>query len=253
MSAHQATGGRVWGADGTVSQLVSFLPRARPLGPLDHAPGCCVHPRIQHPGLCWGPQRSPHMLTEQMDGNKGEHPHPKHSDLVHYCVTLTPHASKRPLWPGLSQGSTLPAPARSRTPSTAPASVWGEHPGGVSFHDPDKPLPISNPTSSPPPSMPRAGTASLLTPGGLSLVLPFFLPLLRTQPQLSVSCTPRGEVSRWNLLTVSGNPSLCVSEMGLISRNDTCTIVSSQTHIYLEHFLKVFFYIFQVHDTVNRV
>lgn len=188
-----------------------------------------------------------------MEIKENTHTPNTHSDPGHCGMALTPHASRRPLWPGLSQGSSLPAPARSRAPSTAPASVWGEHPGGVSFHDPDKPLPRSNPTSSPPLSMPRAGTASLLTPGGLSLVLPFFLPLLRTQPQLSVSCAPRGEVSRLNLLMVSGNPSLCISEMGLISRNDTCTIVSSQTHIYFKYFLKVFFYIFQVHDTANRV
>ena len=123
---------------------------------------------------------------------------------------LTPRTPppQRPLWPGLPQGSPLPAPARSRAPSTAPASVWGQHPGGGPLHAPDKPLPRSSHTSSPPPAMPRAGTASLLSPGGLSLVLPFLLPPLRTQPQLRVSSAPHGELFRWNPLTVSGNPPL---------------------------------------------
>ena len=115
-----------------------------------------------------------------------------------------PAPHRHPLWPGLPQCSPLPAPARSRVPSTAPASMWGQHPGGGPFRAPDKPLPRAILTSSPPPSMPRAGIASLLTPGGLSLVLPSFLPPLRTQPQK-------------------------------------------------EDFLKVFFYIFQAHDTSNRV
>ena len=115
-----------------------------------------------------------------------------------------PAPHRHPLWPGLPQCSPLPAPARSRVPSTAPASMWGQHPGGGPFRAPDKPLPRAILTSSPPPSMPRAGIASPLTPGGLSLVLPSFLPPLRTQPQK-------------------------------------------------EDFLKVFFYIFQAHDTSNRV
>lgn len=134
------------------------------------------------PRTVLGTLEEPGMLTEQTDGNNTRSPN-THPDPGHCSVGLTPRAPWHPLWPGLPQGSPLRAPAQSRAPSTAPASIWGQHPGGGPFRAPDKPLPRANHTSSPPPSIPRAGTASLLTPGGLSLVLPSFLPPLRTQPQ----------------------------------------------------------------------